>query len=129
MCPVTFIMNYENWISYRYLTASKGRFLSFLHFVSVAGIAVGVMALIIVIGIMTGFGNNLRDKIIGTTPHVAVEKETGILVNGIIENPLGVYGLTAFRSGNDQMVVGKDLFNLVFFVVKNPLEHKDVVFS
>ncbi len=71
-------MNYEDWISYRYLTASKGRFLSFLNFISIAGIAVGVMALIVVTGIMTGFGNNLRDKIIGTTAHVVIEKETGV---------------------------------------------------
>ena len=71
-------MNYENWISYRYLTSSKGMFLSFLHFVSIAGVAVGVMALIVVTGVMTGFGNNLREKIIGTHPHILVEKETGI---------------------------------------------------
>ena len=71
-------MNYENWISYRYLTASKGRFLSFLNLISVAGVAIGVMALIVVIGVMTGFGNNLREKIIGTNPHVMIEKETGV---------------------------------------------------
>ena len=71
-------MHYENWISYRYLTAKKGRFLSFLNFTSIAGIAIGVASLIVVIGIMSGFGNTLRDKIIGTTPHVMIEKETGI---------------------------------------------------
>ncbi len=71
-------MNYENWISYRYLIASKGRFLTFLNFISIAGIAIGVMALIVVTGVMTGFGNNLREKIIGTTPHIMIEKETGV---------------------------------------------------
>jgi lipoprotein-releasing system permease protein len=71
-------MSYENWISYKYLKAKKGRFLSFLNFISIAGVAIGVMALIIVIGVMTGFANNLREKIIGTTPHIMIEKETGI---------------------------------------------------
>lgn len=71
-------MNYENWISYRYLIAGKGRFLMFLNFISIAGIAIGVAALIVVTAVMTGFGNNLREKIIGTTPHIMVEKETGI---------------------------------------------------
>lgn len=71
-------MHYENWISYRYLKASKGRFLTFLNFISIAGVAIGVASLIVVIGVMSGFGNNLRDKIIGTTPHIMVEKETGI---------------------------------------------------
>jgi len=97
-------MNYENWISYRYLTATKGRFISFLNVVSIVGVAIGVMALIVVTGIMTGFGNNLREKIIGTTPHVVVEKEVGIgdyksiqeKLNGI-EN---VRGSSAFIQGN-----------------------------
>ena len=71
-------MSYENFISHRYLTASKGRFLTFLNIVSIVGIAIGVASLIVVIGVMTGFGNNLREKIIGTTPHIMVEKETGV---------------------------------------------------
>ncbi len=71
-------MRYENWISYRYLKASKGRFLTFLNFISIGGVAIGVAALIVVIGVMSGFGNNLREKIIGTTPHIMIEKETGI---------------------------------------------------
>jgi len=71
-------MKYENWISYRYLIASKGRFLTFLNFISISGVAIGVMSLIVVIGVMTGFGNNLREKIIGTTPHLMIEKETSI---------------------------------------------------
>jgi lipoprotein-releasing system permease protein len=87
-------MNYENWISYRYLTGSKGRFLSFLNVVSIAGVAIGVMALIIVTGVMTGFGNNLREKIIGTTPHIMVEKETGVRnFQAIREQMNGVEGV------------------------------------
>jgi len=71
-------MSFEHFISYRYLISSKGRFLSFLNIVSIGGVAIGVMALIVVLGVMTGFGNNIRDKIIGTTPHIVVEKETGV---------------------------------------------------
>lgn len=97
-------MNYVNWISYRYLTASKGRFLSFLNMISVIGVAIGVMALIVVTGVMSGFGNNLREKIIGSTPHVMIEKETGLRdfdriteqVNGL----KGVKGSSAYIQGN-----------------------------
>lgn len=71
-------MNYERWISYRYLIASKGRFLTFLNIISIVGVAIGVAALIVVTGVMTGFGNNLRDKIIGTTPHIMIEQEGGL---------------------------------------------------
>jgi len=97
-------MNYENWISYRYLTASKGRFLSFLHLISVAGVAIGVTALIVVTGVMTGFGNNLREKIIGTTPHIMIEKETGIRGFNEIRDRVkaieGIKGAAAYIQGN-----------------------------
>jgi len=97
-------MSFENWISYRYFVASKGRFLTFLNMLSIVGVAIGVMALIVVTGIMTGFGNNLRDKIVGTTPHVMIERENGITgfqelkeeVSGIE----GVIGTAAFIQGN-----------------------------
>jgi len=97
-------MNYINWISYRYLTASKGRFLSFLNLVSIAGVAIGVMALIIVMGVMTGFGNNLREKIIGTTPHIMIEKETGVRDFDVLQKKItalnGVQGASIYIQGS-----------------------------
>jgi lipoprotein-releasing system permease protein len=97
-------MKFENWISYRYLTAKKGRFLSFLNFVSIAGVAIGVASLIVVISVMTGFGNNLREKIIGTTPHLMIEKETGIRnyeeVQSKVRNIKGVVGVSPYVQGN-----------------------------
>ena len=97
-------MNFENWISYRYMTASKGRFLAFLNFISIAGVGVGVMALIVVTGVMTGFGNNLREKIIGATPHIVVEKETGISDYLAVQSQLaampGVISTSPFVQGN-----------------------------
>src|SRR3989338_8943658 len=71
-------MHFENWISYRYLRSSKDRFVSVINGIAVVGIAIGVTALIIVIGVMTGFDRDLRDKIVGTNAHLLVEKETGI---------------------------------------------------
>jgi lipoprotein-releasing system permease protein len=44
----------------------------------VLGVAVGVCALIVVIGVMSGFDNELRDKIIGANSHIIVEQEGGI---------------------------------------------------
>jgi len=97
-------MHYENWISYRYLKASKGRFLTFLNIISISGVAIGVAALIVVIGVMTGFGNNLREKIIGTTPHIMIEKETGIKgfeeISHKVEGIEGVRGVSAYVQGN-----------------------------
>ena len=44
------------------------------------GVALGVMALIVVIAVMTGFGQNLRDKILGTNSHIVV---TQLMSNGM----------------------------------------------
>jgi len=97
-------MKFENWISYRYLIASKGRFLTFLNTISIAGVAIGVMALIIVTAVMTGFGNNLREKIIGTTPHIMIEKEVGIRdyqsVQAKIESIDGIKASSPYIQGN-----------------------------
>ncbi len=71
-------MNFEWWLTLRYLTAKKDKFLSVINFVAVAGIAIGVMALIIVIGVMTGFDHDLREKIVGANAHIFVERETGV---------------------------------------------------
>jgi lipoprotein-releasing system permease protein len=46
------------------------------------GVALGVMALIVVIAVMTGFGQNLRDKILGTNSHIVVTQ----LINGGMED-------------------------------------------
>ena len=97
-------MSYESWISYRYLTAKKDRFVSMISFVAIAGIAIGVMALIVVIGVMTGFDQDLRDKIIGTQSHIVVEKETGLKDFQEVESQLsvinGIAGTTAYINGN-----------------------------
>ncbi|HNV24120.1 MAG TPA: ABC transporter permease, partial [Candidatus Omnitrophota bacterium] len=97
-------MNYEHWISYRYMTAKKDGFLSFLNFISIAGVAIGVMSLIVVTGVMTGFGNNLREKIIGTMPHVLIDKEVGIKeykqIIPEIENIKGVSAASPYIQGN-----------------------------
>ncbi len=68
-------MRYELFISLRYLMAKqKERFISIISLISILGIAVGVMALIIVIGVMTGFDEDLKDKIVGSQSHIVVEQ-------------------------------------------------------
>lgn len=57
-----------------YLKASRKGLLSFLSIFSIAGVFIGVSALILVIGIMTGFQQELRNRIIGMTPHIMVHK-------------------------------------------------------
>ena len=66
-------MNYELWISLKYLRAKrKQAAISVVTLLSVLGVGVGVMALIVVISVMTGFADDLKDKILGTTAHMVV---------------------------------------------------------
>lgn len=65
--------SYEVFISLRYLKAKRRqRSLSLITFISVAGVAVGVMALIVVMAVMSGFEFDLRNKILGTNAHIWV---------------------------------------------------------
>jgi len=66
-------MSYEFFVSLRHLKAKRTqKFISLNTWISVGGVALGVMALIIVIAVMSGFGKDLRDKILGTNSHVVV---------------------------------------------------------
>lgn len=67
------------WIACRYLKAKRQqKFISLITWISVLGIVVGVMALITVLSVMTGFDRHLTEKIVGTNPHIIMVKESGI---------------------------------------------------
>lgn len=68
-------MNYEISVALRYLRSKrKDKFISFTTWISVVGIAIGVMAIIMVIAVMTGFQNEIRDRILGINPHILISK-------------------------------------------------------
>jgi len=68
---------YEIFIGLRYLRAKRRhRTISLNTVVSVAGITLGVAALIGTLGIMTGFKEDLQAKILGTTSHIVVHDRT-----------------------------------------------------
>ncbi len=70
---------YEAWISFRYLVSRrKEKFISIISVISIMGVAVGVMALIVVLAVMSGFDNDLREKIVGTNSHIVIESDGGI---------------------------------------------------
>jgi len=65
----------EWFITRRYLKAKRKQgFISLISIISVAGVTIGVMALIIVLSVMTGFTNELRIKILGINSHIIVQK-------------------------------------------------------
>jgi len=68
-------MSYEWFVSLRYLRAKrKQTFISVISFISIAGVTLGVAALILVLAVMTGFTDGVRRQILGNVPHVLVQK-------------------------------------------------------
>jgi lipoprotein-releasing system permease protein len=64
---------YELWIGLRYTRAKRrNHFISFISGVSMAGIALGVMALIVVLSVMNGFQDELRNRILGVASHMEI---------------------------------------------------------
>jgi lipoprotein-releasing system permease protein len=72
-------VSFELFIALRYLLARrKQAFISVISLISTIGVAVGVMALVIALALMTGLQGELRDRILGSTAHVYVWKTGGI---------------------------------------------------
>jgi lipoprotein-releasing system permease protein len=72
-------VRFEIFVAARYLRGKrKTRFISLITFISVAGVSVGVTALIVVMSVMTGFDNALRETIIGNRSHLTVFNRAGL---------------------------------------------------
>jgi lipoprotein-releasing system permease protein len=100
-------MSLELFVALRYLLARrKQAFISLISLISILGVTVGVMALIIALGLMTGLQGELRDKILGSTAHIYVWK-TG----GLSDYPSEVRALTRIDgvTGAAPAILGKAL--------------------
>lgn len=104
-------MNFEWFIAKRYIWSKRRHpFVGVISTISVLGIAVGVAALIVVLAVMNGFDEDLKERIIGTRAHLVIEKEAGIdnfqsLAEALQKSPL-VLGASPFVEG--QALVQKD---------------------
>jgi lipoprotein-releasing system permease protein len=66
-------MSYELLIGRRYLHAGRGnRFISFISTMSMVGVAIGVAVLIVVLSVMNGFEQELRNRILSLTSHASI---------------------------------------------------------
>ena len=68
----------ELFVGLRYLRAKRRtRFVSFITLISLAGIALGVAALIVILSVMNGFEGELRDRLLSMTAHGYVSGQDG----------------------------------------------------
>lgn len=72
-------MGFESYIAMKHLRARRQTgFISLITVISVLGVGVGVMALIVVLAVMSGFDRELKTKIVNVQPHLRIEKIGGV---------------------------------------------------
>jgi len=95
-------MRFETFVALRYLFAlRKQSFISIISLFAICGVAIGVGALIVVIGVMNGFSHDLREKILGVNSHILVTSIRGGIndyreMAGAASSVKGVTGVTPF---------------------------------
>ena len=72
-------MFFSPFLAARYLKP-KRTFVSIITVISILGVALGVWAMIVVIAVFTGYGERIKDSILGFEPHLVVDS------GGIMEN-------------------------------------------
>ena len=65
-------MKFQRFIATRYMLKRKGLFAIITTLIGVAGVSVGVAALITTLAVMTGFQTDIKDKIVGAQSHILV---------------------------------------------------------
>jgi lipoprotein-releasing system permease protein len=106
-------MKYELFIGLRYLRGRRREtFISLITVISIMGVMLGVMTLIVVMAVMTGFEETLRDRLLGINAHVAVIKPGDTLTGypglldkiarepGVVAAAPSVFGQVMVTSGN-----------------------------
>ena len=107
----------ELWLSQKYLRAGKKeKIISVTALISVVGIAIGVMVLIVVIGVMSGFDRFLEDKMVGTNAHLSLEFYNGAKDSAQVINKLKTFsyvrGAAPYIDGQALVKTGKLIFGV-----------------
>jgi len=99
-------MGFESFISKRYLVSKhKVNFITIISLISIAGITIGVAALIVVLSVFNGFGSLVTSFLISFDPHIRIVSTTpyeGLnqeKVNSILYDIENVKGISPFVSG------------------------------
>ncbi len=108
-------MRFEIFVALRHLLARRKQlFISLISLISIVGIALGVMALIVVIAVMSGFEKELKKKILGNTAHIMVMKYGGPIsdyreITRIITGLDGVTGAAPFIMSQAMLTHGRQV--------------------
>ncbi len=117
-------MRYEFFIGLRYLKSrNKQSFVSIIGLISIVGVIIGVMSLNVVLGVMKGFADELREKILGVNAHVVVLNYNGAFedyeeLTKKISDYKGVTGASPFVYGQGMLVAGSNVTGAVVRGIK-----------
>jgi lipoprotein-releasing system permease protein len=101
------------WIGLRYLRARQGsRFVGFISGIAMAGIALGVFTLIVVLSVMNGFERDLGRRILDVVAHATLEGDGGRLddwrrIAEATRGTAGVEAVAPFVEGRGMAVAGE----------------------
>ncbi len=105
-------MSFEFLIGVRYLRSRRHeRFVSLIAFISLAGVTLGTFTLAVVLSVMSGFEEDLRQRLLAFNPHVTVERadasawDSTALQRQLAAIP-GVAGVAPFVSAQVMLVSG-----------------------
>ena len=106
---------YELFIGLRYTRAKRrNHFISFISLISMLGMALGVMALIVVLSVMNGFQKEIRARMLGASPHLEVVADGGLLqdwqpVLDSVEQHPQVAAAAVYVAGQGMLSMGKSV--------------------
>ena len=94
----TTVMGFEHFVGIRYLKIKPSQaFISLITLLSIAGVTVGVMALIVVIAVMAGFEDDLRGRIVGVETHLVIQRPDEAFRADTPQVTAAIGNLTALR--------------------------------
>jgi lipoprotein-releasing system permease protein len=119
----------ELWLSQRYLKkGKKEKIISLTAFISMIGIAIGVLVLIVVIAVMSGFDVFLQDKMVGTNAHMFVEfystQQEPMQVASKLRNIRHVLATAPYIAGQAFIKNGPQVFSVDFRGIDPELQPK-----
>ena len=111
----------------RYVSAGPGdSMLSFMSFLSISGLVLGIAVLVIVLSVMNGFERELRERVLGVLPQGVIYSKSGfddypMMADKILQHPQ-VSGVAPFLEGSSLLVAGGKIRSVTFLAVDSTAE-------
>jgi lipoprotein-releasing system permease protein len=122
------LQSYELFIGLRYTRAKRrNHFISFISLISMLGMALGVLALIVVLSVMNGFQKEIRERMLGASPHLEVVADGGMLHNWqAVMDQVGqhpkVSSTAPYVSGQGMLSFGKNVKGVLIRGIEPAME-------